>query len=88
MPNHTPGPWAVERRFTGDEDQVSVMADGCIWIADCDPDDAYLLAAAPEMLSAMKSADKWLSKAEPSFATEQARGFLEQAIAKAEARDG
>ena len=86
MTEHTPGPWISVPHL----DEFDIFdAPGanriCGYVTT--KQNAALIAAAPEMLAAMKSADKWLSKAEPSFAIEQARGFLEQVIAKAEGRD-
>lgn len=79
MSNHTPGPWAINADFTG---QVKTYHPHDTanekWIADCNPEDANIIAATPELLSALKY---WFdSKADPKVLAEKARA----AIAKAE----
>jgi hypothetical protein len=57
---HTPGPWIIDRSHKVDRDGTTIWADDVI-IADCVPDqhenhkaNAHLIAAAPDLLEAMK----------------------------------
>ena len=77
---HTPGPWVV--RTTGLSSYVEAR-EGDISIAECHDDcseaNARLIAAAPEMLEALKDVLAWLSG--PRYGNPS--GMIRAAIAKA-----
>jgi hypothetical protein len=65
---HTPGPWATDGQF-GFLDVVS--SKGRIAMIDCDNDDIFgadieanarLIAAAPDLLDALETAEKWVAQ--------------------------
>lgn len=90
MPKHTPGPWKLEHGTYVHRGRWVVTAEGMptsspvVSISNHDDAaeyDGYLIAAAPEMLVALKEAETWLSgwaSAEPQLST------IRAAISKAE----
>jgi hypothetical protein len=101
---HTPGPWAVETNLNEYGSPLNVNKDAATTIASCDGDsgvgdskeaeaNARLIAAAPDLLAALRRAVPWLGKLiadnghADSAAPNDAIGALRQAedaIAKAE----
>jgi len=84
MSNHTQGKWHVKENG-GKGELVGVASDRSNWFIaeECLDADAQLIAAAPEMLEALKSAEKWLdgwASADPYV------GLIREAIAKAEGK--
>lgn len=86
MSGHTPGPWKVGSKLDmsgwviyhhGDKDNIA---------SNVRAQDAYLLAAAPDLLEALKSlmADEGYSAALPAYDTRAKRAMA--AIAKAEGK--
>jgi hypothetical protein len=91
----TPGPWEVQRVSEAFGSGARVIDDFMImkpqggigggpaiiaWLR-CEAN-AYLIAAAPDLLEALKTADKWLEAGAPATARESIRA----AIAKVEAK--
>jgi hypothetical protein len=64
MPNHTPGPWSTDESGEVDTSAADlsswdgVLANGEV-VAYCHPDNAALIAAAPEMLAILKYLWEW-----------------------------
>lgn len=92
MSGHTPGPWSLRHRPSGPWTvYVPAMSDSGrerfyngIWIHQGDNEaDARLIAAAPELLEALKLAQDWLSTDDPEW---EVRVAVDAAIAKAEGR--
>lgn len=96
MPEHTPGPWAVERTSVPDGDfQARIMAGKTIIVGEPAkqngranihwPQNAALIAAAPELLEALKFL---LEDTEPEVVEGGPRKYIElsKLIAKAESR--
>lgn len=84
---HTPGPWTVgyndNQCVYSDYRQVaSVQCNQKEWEAN-----ARLIAAAPELLEALKEVLAWASYGVPNARKEQMRKAVGGAIAKAEGRD-
>ncbi|WP_035198480.1 hypothetical protein [Agrobacterium tumefaciens] len=54
MANHSEGPWSVDRTgiLNSDGDNIFVQEDGVCWWKN--PNDAYLVAALPDLLEALK----------------------------------
>lgn len=84
---HTPGPWEVSK----DEGDVVVVSEDLPFIATVHTSalkgtqkaNARLIAAAPELLEALKHAEKWMegwASADPYI------GYIRAAIAKAEGK--
>ena len=96
MPKYTPGPWKAARVFADnapDSFKVFTKPFGGTCVADCgdNEENAKLISAAPELLSACKQA---LDLIKNRFPEEHgcediglAWGELEKAIAKAEGKD-
>ncbi len=83
--SHTPGPWIIKESFGPDDDLVSIDAD-----AKRDPAprvnrmDAHLIAAAPDLLAALKRVRAEIPEAELNYAS--LVPDIDAAIVKAEGR--
>lgn len=66
-PAHTPGPWATDAAYVSDRYRYVLADDGMICritkIGAASESNARLIAAAPEMLEALKEVTKVLSRA-------------------------
>lgn len=93
---HTPGPWTVEIGNVGSEHPLFVIAPGKDGLRPWCDDDAYLIAAGPDLLAALRNCIGWvphrydnikeaLSDA-PRCSPDCDRCAIEAAIAKAEGR--
>jgi hypothetical protein len=96
--SHTPGPWWVERRV-GDALQVNAKHRGegssyCVaginhWEGDADKANAHLIAAAPDLLAALKDLADWLAyglnKADGAEPTAEDHAACERVAAQARA---
>jgi hypothetical protein len=93
---HTPGPWQTDQaEHDAPYQDIRIHAGKgsicCVWIDDAPLHDynaeqranARLIAAAPEMLEALKRAHTWLQGSEPGRAQ-----YLGEVIAKAEGGQG
>lgn len=86
MSEHTPGPWGIDRSIG-----VWIMA-GSLHVAtipraadgDWSPANARLIAAAPDMLEALKMARKWMSWWSDVHPDDKVVIAINDAIAKAE----
>jgi hypothetical protein len=80
MSKHTPGPWHVANgvQIRGQRDQIAR-----VWMMRNGEGsaNARLIAAAPEMLAALRLAQEWLQGSEPGRAQ-----YLGEVIAKAEGK--
>lgn len=104
MPKFTPGPWETDSIYECSGDAtISILAnDGEIWIADVfvihegapdDPEEgirnAKLMAAAPDLYEACKAAlQDYRNINYPTDTHKAIMKQLQQALAKAEGRDG
>ena len=95
--SHTPGPWQVQRRDMSIRDSKNRPVAGAIAHDGTDvsrqaEDNANLIAAAPELLEALKVARKWMTEPrerEPNYIFrehDEAVEFVDAAIAKAEGK--
>lgn len=90
--SHTPGPWFV-REPDGDE-HTEVYSEKTGAVCYPEPDDAYLIAAAPEMLAALKELrdelNSWVWQGSVFGVSagyhRYIEGMVSRAIAKAEGR--
>lgn len=81
MTKHTPGPWTASKPFTDGRVRINHNdGHGFILVGEVDLRDASLIAAAPEMLEALKECYPLLGAAHLRHALEAVRA----AIAKAE----
>jgi len=92
---HTPGPWEVVKIKTSTGNYVYRKGSSVDHVATCgNPANAHLIAAAPELLEALKEAQKALlickpimaHYAEPQAAYAKVAQKIEQVIAKAEGK--
>lgn len=83
MGKHTPGPWIVTKDPHGTSDDYCIgVADGNIdQIAVCSERDARLIAAAPELVDALKLWARWddMTEAELALALEATAAALAKA---------
>lgn len=79
---HTPGPWRIHGNYIVAGDHQTI----CQWINYTDEPDARLIAAAPDMLAALKHAAGKLADLEYHWIGDKAElwGPIRAAIAKAE----
>jgi hypothetical protein len=95
MSKYTPGPWVISEEFTDSHDIViDLGTDGSILVERhvegkdaADMPNAKLVAAAPEMLDALKSACEFIQNTRPAGNCETRDGlisFIKSKIAKAE----
>lgn len=84
MSAHTPGPWRAES-FAGRINVWAKKQNGTAVAYDCDEADGLLIAAAPELLEALRASIKYLAFAySEGFAEAEKLGMeAEDAIAKA-----
>ncbi len=89
MTKHTPGPWTFLSIKYGegavDEYQIVALGKRDIGYMDHAPD-ARLVAAAPELLVALKLVDEMLPLLTRTYTREEARAIMRAAIAKAEGK--
>ena len=88
MSKHTPGPWLAKRAKSGE--MVQIASDGWSKVADVyHPVDARLIAAAPDLLEALKGAAEVIDACVRNTATVPIPGIsriMRAAIAKAEGK--
>jgi hypothetical protein len=86
MSKHTRGPWTIEENEMMGRDIVSAGSMALICTQVYSPDDARLIAAAPELLAALVSAKEALDNcpwSDTVFDADDIRLKVESAIAKA-----
>lgn len=91
MAEHTPGPWeAIEDTVRARGSQRAIADCGTWHVGTQDKANARLIAAAPDLLDALKAAVEWIDPDEPDLVNrEECAADLEKAraaIAKAEGR--
>lgn len=92
MTKHTPGPWAYDpeigRVYSLADNQIvaSIHVAGNPACEAAWPDDARLIANAPDLLAALKAADNELDDEACENRIPRARARIRAAIAKAEGR--
>lgn len=90
---HTPGPWTARKWSCHAETTVTVDDLDCVTgkrtIADCESEaDAKLIAAAPELLSALRAIVKSLSDQDDEGLIEHAQQMIDARAAIAKATGG
>lgn len=97
MSEHTPGPWQIKRGeiWSNQDDLLGVVYRTEAWttgekVKTEDQANARLMAAAPELLKALKFIETWISQPVGEFSVaaldglfDQTRGIARAAIAKA-----
>lgn len=84
MDEHTPGEWTVERGFIGADVRVFVVIPGQDGMLVNKESDAYLLAAAPDLLTTLKRLVKRIEQGEritpDLFVMQSARNAIAKAV--------
>lgn len=85
--SHTPGPWIAERGNAGSEHPLFVTAPGQSGFRPWSDEDARLIAAAPDLLEALKNIRSLSRMSGIDRGDAAINALAEQAIAKAEGRE-
>jgi hypothetical protein len=86
---HTPGPWQVAHDWHDEDeslDYMRVVADSCVIANTILEDDARLIAAAPELLEALKLIAEWADSGRHEEDFSAIGNKARAAIAKAEGK--
>ena len=86
MKPHTPGPWTAIPDDTGDEREWYVVTEeeGVLALSVSEEADARLIAAAPDLLAALKEMVTWMPSGFAPQSQSRAMKMAHDAIAKAE----